>query len=372
MDRTHCRSSRGLIAALGFSAVFALPAFGFGQMHNEVALDLPELPGAMAVSADDSRIAIASSTTVELRDRAGILLQSFGFGALPEACCVRDLAFVGNELFIARSPSWDDREGAGGTLGGLYRWSGDPDEPPVDLPVGGCTDLAVSDAAGMIATSCAGAVQLWPLDALDQPIVAYDRPASAIALSDAGTVLAIADRPPLDQLHGSGEAVEAAEPPHLRIFELADRPMELASVELIDRSITQLAFLPDGSLLSLDADGLITVTELGKMTSRVAADNGPLSDGSDGTDRIAISPDGRLLFGDFGGLDAGVLIDLENGSGIDSQAAIPMRGAGLWAVTASGSVLWAGRPPTFPSAVLRWFDLPTLVPEPDPDPDPDK
>jgi hypothetical protein len=105
------------------------------------------------------------------------------------------------------------------------------------------------------------------------------------------------------------------------------------------------------------------------LTDRPIADNGPMSDGADRIDRIAVSPDGRLLAGDLSGADAGGLIDLSNGRPVQSDADIPMRGSGLWAMTDAGSLIWAGRPPTYPSAILRWFDLPTPSVEPDLDPD---
>ena len=269
---------------------------------------------------------------------------------------MRDLAFVGDTLLIARSPSWEDREGAGGTLGGLYRWDGAPGTSPEDLPVGGCSTIAVAAEAQTIATACAGAVQLWDLASTDEPVIIHDQPVAAIALNEAGTLLAIADRrPEADETEGgAGDDTSASTP--VGIYALGEGAEPLAEIEPSGAPVRQLAFLADGRLLSLHADGSIVMTEPGKWTSRLVAENGPLSEGE-----IAIGPDGRLLAGDLSGADGGVLIDLETGDIIDTPAAIPMRGAGHWAFVGEAGMLWAGRPPTYPSAILRWFDVPPVA-----------
>lgn len=279
---------------------------------------------------------------------------------MPEGCCVRDLAFAGDTLLIARSPSWEDREGAGGTLGGLYRWDSAPVTSPEDLPVGGCSAIAVAAEAQTVATACAGAVQLWDLASTDEPAVVHDRPAAAIALDEEGTMLAIAGRwSEADETEGgAGDDV----PPFtvVRVYALGEGTEPLAEIEPSGAPVRQLAFLPDGRLLSLHADGSIVVTEPGKWTSRPVAENGPLSGDAGSAGVISISPDGRLLAGDLSGADGGVLIDLETGGIVDTPAAIPMRGAGHWAFVGEAGLLWAGRPPTFPSAILRWFDVPPV------------
>jgi len=260
---------------LGIVAAFTWSAPGYGQRSNEVELMLPEAAVALAVEFGSDRIAIASETSIEMRDSSGTLLHSFSFGPLPEACCIRGLAFAGGELFIARSPSWDDREGAGGTLGGLYRWAGRVDEPPVDLPVGGCTSVVSSTQAEIVATACAGAVQLWRLEDLGQPLTVRDGPASAIALNAAGTELAIADWP----LTGEGDETGALVGIH--VLDIVEEPVERVTIEGADAGVRQLDFLADDLLLSLDANGVILVTELGKSTSITIADNGPISDAAD-------------------------------------------------------------------------------------------
>lgn len=275
---------------------------------------------------------------------------------------MRDLAFAGDTLLIARSPSWEDREGAGGTLGGLYRWDGAPDIAPQDLPVGGCSTIAVAAETQTVATACAGAVQLWDLAAADEPVIIHDQPAAAIALGQEGAMLAVADRrPEADETEGGagGDGTSASTP--VRIYALGEGAEPLAEIEPSDTPVRQLAFLADGRLLSLHADGSFVITEPGKWTSRLMAENGPLSEGAASAGEIAISPDGRLLAGDLSGADGGVLIDLETGSIIDTPAAIPMRGAGHWAFVGEAGLLWAGRPPTFPSAILRWFDVPPVA-----------
>lgn len=335
--------------------LWASPALG--QWQDGVALDLEDAPTALAV-ARDGRIAVAGSNSIELRDQSGALLGSFVFGAMPEGCCVRDLAFAGATLLIARSPSWEDRQGAGGTLGGLYRWDGGPDTAPQDLPVGGCSTIAVAPETQAVATACAGAVQLWDLASSAEPTIIHDRPAAAIALNDAGTRLAVADPLP-EAAETAGEDAPAVAP--VRLYAL-DEDMELlAEVVPSGLPVRQLAFLGDGRLLSLDASGAISITEPGKWTSRVVAENGPLSGEAGTAGQVALSPDGRLLAGDFGGAEGGVLIDLETGDLIEMPAALPMRGAGHWAFVGEAGLLWAGRPPTFPGAILRWFDVPPIV-----------
>lgn len=334
-------------------------------MQDEVALDLAEGPAALAI-AEDGRIAVAGPNSVELRDPSGALLSRFVFGAMPEGCCVRDLAFAGDTLLIARSPSWEDRQGAGGTLGGLYRWDGAPDTAPQDLPVGGCSTIAIAAEAQTVATACAGAVQRWDLSSTDEPVIIHDQPAAAIAFNEAGSLLAIADRrPEADGTEdGAGDDTSASTP--VGIYALGEETEPLAAIEPSDAPAVQLAFLADGRLLSLHADGSIVITEPGKWTSRPVAENGPLSDDVGSAGEIAISPDGRLLAGDLSGADGGVLIDLETGGIVDTPAAIPMRGPGHWAFAGEDGLLWAGRPPTFPSAILRWFDVPPVAVMPEP------
>jgi len=341
-------------------AALLWPGLALGQSQNEVALALEEAPVALAI-AEDGRIAVAGPNSVELRDPSGALLSHFVFGAMPEGCCVRDLAFAGDTLLIARSPSWVDREGAGGTLGGLYRWDGAPDTRPQDLPIGGCSAIAVAAEAQTVATACAGAVQLWDLASTVEPAIVHDRPAGALALDQEGTMLAIAGRWfEADETEGGeGDGVPASTA--VRLYALDDGTEPLAEIEPSGAPVRQLAFLVDGRLLSLDAHGSIVITEPGKWTSRLVAENGPLSGDAGSAGEISISPAGRLLAGDLSGADGGVLIDLDTGGIIDTPAAIPMRGAGHWAFVGDAGLLWAGRPPTYPSAILRWFDVPPVA-----------
>lgn len=354
MAQTRCSDSWVLAAALFVAATCLWPRFGLGQWEPETALDLIEQPAVVAVASDASRIAVAGPNSVELVDFPGQVVDGFVFGAMPEGCCVRDLAFIGDIVLIARSPSWDDREGAGGTLGGLYAWAGDPDRPPVDLPVGGCTEIAVAALTDQFATACATAVQLWQSPDDTSPQTIYDGPVEALALDTSGSLLAIADRAGDD---------EAAAPNRLRLLELGDVPREVTSTEIHEADIVQLGFLADGSIWSLDADGVVYVTEQAGMRSRLITTNGPLSEEGTIPSRVTVSQDGQLMAGNFRGVDGNVLLDMGSGQSVVSDAGIPMRGSGHWAFDGAGAVLWSGRPPTYPTAVVRSFPLP---PPPEP------
>jgi hypothetical protein len=315
--------------------LFAAPA-AHGQPAVERLLDQVDEPVALAASPDASRIAVAGPTYVEVYDAEGILMQSFGYGGMPDGCCVADMAFFGNDLLVARG-------GQGAMMDdgpGLTLWPADA-STPTDLPAGNCVDL---DTSGDLAiSSCDGAVQIWAPAVQQDPVaVIHDRPAEAVAIDAQREIAALADM-------NTGQPGATA-PQTIRVFNLADlssgRPPQSIEVDVHSADIMDLAFLPSGHILSLDSNGVVLTSAPNGTTTEVT------SEGPAPGNEIAVSPDGALIAGDF---RQGMVIEVATGTYVAHPATMPMQGGGLWAFLADRVIAWTGQPPTYPGAVLRVF-----------------
>ncbi|MEZ5667678.1 MAG: hypothetical protein R3F55_09650 [Alphaproteobacteria bacterium] len=293
-------------------------------------------PVALAADPTGVRVAVADATTVAVLDAAdGRPVASFAI----DGCCIADMVFVDVERLAIALDGGDGpapaagmqiRDAASGAL--LY----------ADAGTGGCRQLDFSAHGLMLVGACEAGGPVWSLsgDGPARTALLGDRPLQSAAI-DPGGELAVFAPSALPAARGPAETVTlyqltGKEGP-LETFGLSAPVLHLDWVGAPDF----IAVTADGRLVRLGFGGAVTDLR-GGLDPETAAGLEP-------------SPWGRMIAGDF--VD-GALIAAGDGAAVGTDAAVPMRGRGLWAFGAdSPALFWLGQPPTYPAPVLRRWQV---------------
>lgn len=207
----------------------------------------------------------------------------------------------------------------------------------------GCHDAAFTSDATALWAACGVGVQRYSLEDGDVTSSLGDRPVEAIALHPEGEILA-------SVAANVGPDPEASQ--RLVLWGLSEQGASQLNVLEVGASVTDLAFTADGRHLIAQGQGDGQSESPGQVTvwdwQRAAIvhrhgllDSAPIAISSDGTILAGGFRDGLMLALDGTPLEHGILIRQQGGA--DALAFGP-----------SGEALvWAGKPPTFPSPVVR-------------------
>ncbi|GHE20743.1 hypothetical protein GCM10017767_12640 [Halomonas urumqiensis] len=207
----------------------------------------------------------------------------------------------------------------------------------------GCHDAAFTPDATALWASCGAGVQRYSLANGEMTSDLGDRPVEAIALHPEGEILA-------SVAANVGPDPEVSQ--RIVLWGLSRQGANQIGVLEVGASVTDLAFTPDGRHLVAQGQGdeqrqtprQVTVWDWQRA---VIVHRHALLDSTP----VAMSPDGTIL---AGGFRDGLLLALD-GTPLEHGILIRQQGgADALAFGPSGEeVVWAGKPPTFPTAVVR-------------------
>ncbi|WP_434987156.1 WD40 repeat domain-containing protein [Vreelandella zhaodongensis] len=217
----------------------------------------------------------------------------------------------------------------------------------------GCHDVAFTPDAMALWAACGAGVQRYSLESGDITSELGDRPVEAIALHPKGEILA-------SVAANLGPDPEISK--RIVLWQLsAALPSQVGVLEM-GASITDLAFTADGRYLVAQAPTEAQSTRPGQVAiwdwqRGHAVHRHALL----GSAPIAMNPDGTIL---AGGFRDGLMLE-RDGTAIEHGILIRQQGgADAVAFGPTGEELvWAGKPPTFPTPVVRLWRVTSLSPK---------
>lgn len=207
----------------------------------------------------------------------------------------------------------------------------------------GCHDVAFTPDGTALWAACGAGVQRYSLENGEITSDLGDRPVEAIALHPEGELLA-------SVAANVGPDPEVSQ--RIVLWGLSGQRASQMGILEAGASVTGLAFTPDGRHLIVQGQGDVQRQTPGEVTvwdwqRAVIVHRHALLDSAP----IAISPDGMIL---AGGFRDGLILALD-GTPLEHGILVRQQGgADALAFGPTGEELvWAGKPPTFPTPVVR-------------------